>query len=271
MQDPHSKSLPTQTNQSSERLLTMIEVMAENQEPLRLQDIARLCNTNSSTALRFITALQRKNYVAQDMETGRYYLTFKFCSIGQSISSYINIRTIAQPFLRSVASHFRESCNLAIENDMSIMYIEIANSPNQTLLSTQRIGNVAPMHCTGIGKLLLTNYTNSQIDQYIAIRKLPAFTGRTIIGKQALLDELDKISQLGYAFDNEECETGVRCISAPIRDYTGQITAGISISGPTVRMTDEHIYKNLPFLLDTAEQISIRMGWQPKEQLNSNY
>lgn len=262
MQDPHKKSVPTQTNQSSDRLLTMIEVMVEQQEPLRLQDIARLCDTNPSTALRFITALQRKHYVAQDMDTGRYYLTFKFCAIGQSISSYTNIRTIALPFLRSTARIFKETCNLAIENDMSIMYIEVANSPNQTLLSTQRIGNIAPMHCTGIGKLILTGYSTTEIDQLISVKKLPKYTEYTITTKQALLTELDTIRQAGYAFDNQECEVGVRCVSAPVRDFTGKIIAGISISGPSVRMTDAHIYQNLEFLLDTAEQISIQMGWQ---------
>jgi len=263
MQNPYKKNMPSQTNQSSEKLLTMIEVMAARQEPLRLQEIAKLCGTNSTTALRFITALQRKNYVAQDIDTGRYYLTFKFCAIGQSISSYTNIRTIAAPFLRSVAHLFKETCNLAIENDMSIMYIEIANSPNQTLLSTQHIGNIAPMHCTGIGKLLLTDYSMTELDHLITIKKLPEFTERTITAKQELLAELDIIRQAGYAFDNEECEVGVRCISAPIRDFTGKIVAGISVSGPAVRMTDEHIYQHLPFLLDTAEQISIRMGWKP--------
>jgi DNA-binding IclR family transcriptional regulator len=260
MQNPGKKNMPTQTNQSSDRLLTMIEIMAENQSPMRLQDIARACNTNSPTALRFITALQRRNYVAQEIDTGRYYLTFKFCAIGQSISTYTDIRTVAAPFLRSAARQFQESCNLAVENNMTILYIEVANNQSQTLLSTQRIGNVAPMHCTGIGKLILAGYSPDELERFLAVKGQPRFTEYTITTPGELSKELTAIRALGYAFDNQECEVGVRCISAPIRDYTGRTVAGISISGPAVRMTDKHINENLPMLLETAEEISVRMG-----------
>ncbi|MDL2232113.1 IclR family transcriptional regulator [Ruminococcaceae bacterium OttesenSCG-928-L11] len=269
MQDPHSKNKPTQTNQSSDKLLTMIEVMAENPGPMRLQDIAACCNTNSTTALRFITALQRKNYVAQEIDTGRYYLTLKLCAIGQSISQYMDIRAVSLPFLRGTSQLFRESCNLAIANDHSIMYIETANSPNQTLLSTQRIGNVAPMHCTGIGKLILSDYSPAELERFVTAKTLPRLTDFTITDQQALSDELEQIRRQGYAFDNEECEVGARCIAAPIRDYTGRVIAGISVAGPAVRMTDEHIYQHLPYLLDTARQISIRMGWLEAEHSNA--
>ena len=108
--------------------------------------------------------------------------------------------------------------------------------------------------------------TPQELEQAIALKRLQKFTERTITSVMALLDELGQIRKKGYAFDNEECETGVRCIAAPIRDYTGRIVAGVSISGPTVRMTDDHIYANLPCLLDAAQEISIRLGWPEKSR-----
>lgn len=261
MHDPQSKSMPTQTNHSSDKLLTLLEVMTEQPEPVRLQDIAKQCGMNASTALRFLTALQRRDYVAQDIDTGRYYLTFKICALAQNVTAYTNIRSIAQPFLRSVAHIFSESCNLAIENDMLVMYIEVANSPNKTLMSTQRIGNVAPLHCTGVGKLFLSEYTPAELGQVIAVKKMVKYTDHTITDPHELESELERIRKKGYAFDNQECEVGARCIAAPIRDFTGKIVAAISVSGPAVRMTDEHIFTHLPYLLETAQQISIRMGW----------
>ena len=255
----------TPPNQSSDKLLSMLEMLTEQTEPLRLQDIARLCGMNASTALRFLTALQKRNYVARDIDTGRYYVTFKLCALAHNVSTYNSIRSIALPFMRSVAATFKESCNLAIENDMTIMYVEVINGPSSTLLSTQRIGNVAPMHCTGVGKLFLTGYTSAELERFLAVKKLPVFTEHTLATPQALLDELKHIRSLGYAFDNEECEVGVRCIAAPIRDFTGKIHAGISVSGPAVRMTDEYIYTHLNFLLETAKQLSMCMGWRPLE------
>lgn len=260
MRKPPSKTSAAQANQSSEKLLTMIEVMSEQPEPLRLQDISRLCNINSSTALRFLATLQRRNYAAQTIDTGRYYLTFKICSIAQNVNLFFDMRSVALPYLRNAAHIFSESCNLAVDNDMTVMYIEVVPGPNKTLMSTQRIGNVAPLHCTGVGKLFLTEYSAAELERMIAIKKLEKYTENTITDPRKLKEELERIREVGYAFDNQECEAGARCIAAPVRDYTGKIKAGISVSGPAVRMTDEHVFANLPFLLETAEQISLRMG-----------
>lgn len=262
MPDPKNKSLPTQTNQSSDKLLNMLELMTEHSEPLRLQDVALLCGMNPSTALRFLTALQRRDYVAQDAETGRYYLTFKICSLAQNITASLDVRSVAMPFLRNVAHIFSESCNLAVEREMMVTYIDVVNGPNKTLMTAQRIGNIAPLHCTGVGKLFLTQYTQAELEHLIKVKKLTCFTEHTITDLVALEEELESVRKAGYAFDNQECEAGARCIAAPIRDDTGKIIAGISVSGPAVRMIDENINVHLSLLLATVEQISARMGWK---------
>jgi Transcriptional regulator len=268
MQDSREKFTPTQSNQSSDKLLNLLEIMTEQSEPLRLQDIAKLCSMNSSTTLRFLTALQRRNYVAQDIDSGRYYLTFKICALAQNVSTLFDMRGIAIPFMRNVSQIFGESCNLAMENDMTVVYIDVANVPNKMLMSTQRIGNIAPMHCTGVGKLFLSEYSSVELERLVAVKKLTHFTEYTISDLASLRTELERIRNAGYAFDNEECEIGARCIAAPVRDYTGRIKAGISVSGPAIRMTDEHIFAHLPCLLEAAEQISLRMGWQkPRHEL----
>ncbi|MDR2909518.1 MAG: IclR family transcriptional regulator [Oscillospiraceae bacterium] len=265
MRDIRDKKTPARVNLSSDKLLSILEIMAEQPEPLRLYDIARLCGMNASTVLRFLSALEMRNYVAQDMDTGRYFLTFKICALAQSMSaSHAGIRSVAMPFLRSVSHVFSESCNLAIENDLSIMYVEVVSGPQKTLMSMQRIGNIAPMHCTGVGKLILTDYSTAELDRLLAVKKLTGYTQNTITARPVLLRELSKVKAAGYAFDNEECEVGARCVAAPIRDYTGRIIAGLSVSGPTARMTDRHIRECLPCLLDSAGQISLRLGWEEK-------
>lgn len=260
MSNPQNKNLPTQTNQSSDKLLNMLEILTGQNRPLRLQDIASRCGMNPSTALRFLTALQRRNYVAQNPKTSKYYLTFKICGLAQNLTSSLDIRGVALPFLRDTADVFSESCNLAVERDMMVTYIEVVISPNKTLMTTQRIGNIAPLHCTGVGKLFLTQYSPAELQYLLAVKKLTAFTEFTITDVNGLEEELRHVRQAGYAFDNQECEAGARCVAAPIYDYTGRIVAGISVSGPAVRMTDEHIYAHLPFLLETAARISERMG-----------
>jgi DNA-binding IclR family transcriptional regulator len=261
MHASQNKLTSTQTNQSSDKLLNILETLSEQTEPLRLQDIARLCKMNASTTLRFLTALQHRNYVAQDAETARYYLTFKLCALAQNLTTFFDIRKAALPYLRNVAHVFAESCHLAVEDNMAVVYIEVVNA-NKTLMSTQYIGNMAPLHCTGVGKTFLADYTPAELEHYIAVKKLAAYTEYTLTDPKELKAELDRIRSEGYALDNQECEIGARCVAAPIRDYAGGVKAGISVSGPAVRMTDAHIFTHLPSLLEAAEQISARMGWR---------
>ncbi len=259
---------PTRTNLSSDKLLMLIELMSQKETPIRLQDLAAQMKMPASTVLRFLAALQNRDYAAQDIETGGHFLTFKLCGLADNIRANQSLRNIGLPFLRRVAAAFDESCNLSIEYDMSVMYIEAVQGPNKTLMSLQRIGKIAPMHCTAVGKLLMLSYTQQQLDQLLAVKGLTRFTANTLTSRKALETELAEIRTRGFAFDNEECEEGAYCVAAPIRDYTGRIMAGISVSGPVTRMTNRHIEPNLPILLDAARQISLRLGWLEKADTN---
>ena len=90
---------------------------------------------------------------------------------------------------------------------------------------------------------------------------MPRYTDHTLTTEEALLDELERIRRRGYAYDNEECEIGARCIAFPIRDYTGKIIASLSVTGPVIRITDEFIDKNFRTIQDTVNEISYRMGY----------
>lgn len=260
-----TKSIPSKSNLSSEKLLKLIETMAENGEPMRLQKLSKELSVNASTVLRFLSTLQSTGYVTKDSDTGAYSLTLKLCGIAQNLNSNINVRNIAMPYLRSLSKMFKEAVNLTIERDMEVIYVEVIKGPQNTLQSIQRIGHVAPMHCTGAGKLFLQDYDPIKIKQYIASKGLPKFTEHTITTEDELV-EIIKIAKInGYCFDNEECEIGMRCIAAPVRDFTGKVVACISVSGPISRMSDITIFENLPFLLEAASELSVRMGYDSQE------
>jgi DNA-binding IclR family transcriptional regulator len=200
----------------------------------------------------------------QDADTGRYSLTYKICAVAANVSSRKNIRHVCTPYLRSIAQIFSESVNVAEEHDMAVLYIDAVNGPRQLLMTTRQVGNVSPLHCTAVGKLLMLNYSPQQIDQLIATKGMPALTPHTITDREVLITELETIRRQGYSLDNEEYESGARCVAAPIYDYAGQVIAGMSVSGPVTRMTDEQIYQKLPYLLDATQQISLRMGYDER-------
>lgn len=249
-------------NQSVEKVLQIIEAMAQSKESLRLQDIAQRVDMPASTALRFLNTLMQCGYARQDAENLRYSLTLKFMHIGSLVSSQISIRDVARPYLANLAQKCNESVCLAIEQDMEIVYIDVIDGPDGMLKITQRIGKLAPIHSTGIGKLMLLNYDLKQLDHIIEKKGLKALTPNTITSKDELLQELDKIKQRGYALDDEECELGARCLSAGIKDYTGKYVAGISVSGPTTRMTMEYIEQIKDIVIETADKVSRELSYR---------
>ncbi|MGD9568445.1 MAG: IclR family transcriptional regulator [Sedimentibacter sp.] len=145
---------------------------------------------------------------------------------------------------------------------MEIVYIYVIDGPDGMLRITQRIGKLAPIHSTGIGKLMLVNYDSRQLNQMIAVKGLKSLMPNTITSKEELLKELEKIKAQGYALDNEECELGARCLSVGIKDFSGKYVAGISISRPTTHMTADYIETIKSIVIDTANNISEKLAYQ---------
>lgn len=247
-------------NQSVEKVIKIIETMACEKEPMRLQDIAMKCGMPSSTTLRMMNTMLIYGYVNQDFQTSRYSLSLKFARIGSQVCGQVNLTGIAHPFLVELSHKCHESSCLAIEENMEVVYTDVVDGPDNMLKIMQRIGKRAPLHSTGIGKLLLSNYSNSQLREFVNVKGMRALTPNTLITLESLMTKMEEIRKLGYALDNEECELGARCVAAPVRDFSGKIIAGISVSGPVSRMSMERIKVITTVVMDTAARISTLMG-----------
>lgn len=265
MSDQENKKA-TQPNQSGEKLLRIMEYLAMRGEPVRGLDIAKDLQINASTALRFLLTLENCGYAAQDPETSKYYLTFKICNLASKVSASADVRNLARPYLLTLSRSFGESSCLAVESDFCVTYIDVVEGPDSMIRSMQRIGSVAPMHCTGIGKLLLLNADPEKIDRLIAAKGLTRYTEHTITSREELLAELERVRRQGYAFDNEECEIGARCIAFPIRDYTGKVVAGFSVTGPAARLSDSRIGEKIEEMRQVSKELSKKLGYMELSQ-----
>ena len=250
----------TAPNQSSDKLLTLLEILSVQPEPVRLQELAWQASMNTSTVLRFLMTLEKRGYVVQDGDTGRYSLTFKLCGIADNIKVHTDIRNICLPYMKNVSQYFGETVNFSVEEDRAVVYLEVVQCAWQALCTTQRIGKGAPLHCTGVGKLFLLNYSEEQIMSLYRKKGFRKYTERTLCTVEQIKDQLMEIREKGYALDDEECEIGMRCVAVPIKDYSGKIIAGLSVSGPTTRMNWDNIEQKLGYLLEVSEEISRRFG-----------
>ena len=118
------------------------------------------------------------------------------------------------------------------------------------------------MHASGIGKALLSQYSEDHLARFLRDRPLDRFTRNTICEASDLEHELATIKNRGFAFDNEEKAIGMRCVAAPILNFYGEAVAGISVSGPTIRMGEDQINRIGELVRDAAAHVSRGLGAQ---------
>jgi DNA-binding IclR family transcriptional regulator len=199
--------------------------------------------------------------VGQDPGTSCYYLTLKLVELGaRAGGSYPFVHTLSK-YVKQAAAAFSESASLCVERDMLMVYIAIEEGPGRMLQTLHRIGHIAPMHATGVGKLHLINYSETQLGELEKKRGFPRYTGHTITSLEGLRKEVAAAKLNGYAMDNEECEEGVRCIAVPILNYQGQVAAAISVSAPVTRMDGERSGALIEYLKNLSHQASRELGW----------
>lgn len=253
-----------QSNQSSMRLLQIMECLAENRTPMRLQDLAKQTGMTQSTVLRYLYALLDAHYIYQDADTSRYALTWRVCRLSSHLNSQIGLRNMAAPFISHLANSLALGACLVVNQDDACMYLDCIDNPNSPGL--QRIGKLAPLHATGSGKVLLSQYSEPQLTEYIRTRGLTCYTEYTITDPALLRKELDRVREQGFGMDEQECELNLRCISLPLRDYSGNIIAAMSLFGNLTDMDPRRIREEIyPPLKAAAEAVSSRLGFIPEE------
>ncbi|MDR0561444.1 MAG: IclR family transcriptional regulator [Spirochaetaceae bacterium] len=250
-------------NQSLRKALQILEGMTKIHTPARLQDIAKKLDIPQSTVLRFLNTYIDFGYVGQDPDTSCYYLTLKLTELGSRTKENFPFQNSLSKYVKQIAKHFNESSSLCIEHDMQMVYIATEEGPDRMLKTLQRIGRIAPMHATGVGKLHLTNYSDLRLLELERKFGFPRYTDHTLTTLDAVKAEIAKIRVQGYAVDDEECEAGVQCIAVGIRDYTNLIVAGISLSAPVTRLGPPKIEEIVGYLKEVGSQASRELGWEP--------
>jgi DNA-binding IclR family transcriptional regulator len=164
--------------------------------------------------------------------------------------------------VKQISAAFNESASLCIEQNMQMIYIATEEGPGRMLQTLHRIGHIAPMHATGVGKLHLLNYSGEQLAELEKKLGFPQYTKHTITDMESLKKEITWVRKSGYAMDNEECEEGVRCIAVPVRNFEGKVVAAMSISAPVARMDKKKIEEIIPFLRDISTKASRELGYE---------
>ncbi|MCG5214671.1 IclR family transcriptional regulator [Streptosporangium sp. KLBMP 9127] len=252
---------PKARNQSASlrRALAVLEHVRDHSgHGLSLTRLAEAVGLSKSTVLRLTVPLIEANLLTRDRKSGAYRLGLGALHLGQAYLTRLDLRTVAAEEAHRLMSEVRETVHLVLYDPPHIVYIDkVENATNVRMAS--RIGSRAPIHCTAVGKAILAWQPEEVVEEVVAAG-LPSVTRHTITDAAGLRTELGRIRQRGYAVDDRENEPEVRCVGAPIFNHAETVTAAISVSGLTSRITAARVRTLGPQVAETARRISRKLG-----------
>jgi DNA-binding IclR family transcriptional regulator len=239
-----------------ERMMKLLDVLSYHPDPVSLKQLALETGLHPSTAHRILAAMTASGFVER-ADPGTYRLGIRLLELGNVVKSRINIRDSAMPLMQRLHGDLGESVNLGVRQGDEIVYVERTSSGRSSVRVVHLVGARAPLHVTAVGKLYLAEDGLQKIRDYAVRTGLPRFTPTSITTLPALEKEIERVRRHGVAFDNEEIETGLRCIAAPVRDDTGELVAGLSVSAPAERHNPDWA----PTIRAAADEISAAIGY----------
>lgn len=267
MSDTHPKSEPKSENVAAVlKVFAVIEALVEDKR-VGLADLAQRAMTSKTTAHRLLQTMVELGYVEQDPETEKYGLTLKLFSLGaRSLTEQADLLRVADQAMGKLSRATGESINLGIldDRDQRVVYIHKYDSA-YSLSMKSTLGLRNPLHSTSLGKALLAWRDDEEIRERLKQMDLVRLAPRTITDPEALLDELHRSRQLGFAEEIEESEAGVRCMAIPIFNYLGKPIAAMSISFPLFRFDEARKPEYIRLLKSAGASASTALGYSGDE------
>jgi IclR family transcriptional regulator, KDG regulon repressor len=246
-----------------DRALAALEVLGGHSSECSLAEICRTLKLHKSTAHRLMMVLDRHRLVDKNPDTGRYRLGLKLFELGSKAIAAVDLRRHAKPYLDRLQRELGETVFFCLLDDGQVFYLEKIES-QQSVRTACTVGSRAPAYCTAVGKAMLAELTEPEVNEIIRRWGLKAITPNTITTAWALKAELRAIRGRGYAIDNEEKEPGLRCVSAAVRGESKKVLAALSVSGPAFRVTQERVPEIGAAVMLAARELSYEFGFQPE-------
>ncbi len=229
----------------------MLLIEELSKRPHRLGELAEVLGTHKSTVLRTLQILEKYGWVRREGDLPVFSLGLRLVGLSNSILEELDIRKVARPELDRLGAQTKETVHLAVMDGSDMVYLDKVESAYPVRMYS-RVGARAPLHCTGVGKVLLA-YT--PVEDWPAL-ELHRYTDNTIVAHDDLVVAAADIRRRGWGWDEQEHEESVRCIAAPVFGPNHEIVAAVSVSVPTSRLSNRQLRAHVPLLVDVTGRIS---------------
>jgi IclR family transcriptional regulator, KDG regulon repressor len=243
---------------SVKNALKILNSFSEQEPVKKITDLASELGIAKSTVSRLMSTLASEGYVIKEQGSQKYRLGLSVLNLAGVVTSTMDIHRESLPVLERLSKGIDETCHLVFLEGTDVVYLLKFESSHPVRVSSH-VGKRNPSHCTSSGKVLLAYQSEDVVNRVIA-NGLIRYTPRTITNPDQLRKDLQKVKKDGYCISIEEFIEGVNTVGAPIRDYTGQVIAAITIVAPAQRMHERNIQQYVKKVVDAAQTISQAMG-----------
>lgn len=250
--------------QSLERTFAIIDTLSLAPKGAFLSELSASTSLNKSTVHRLLGSLIKMGYVAKDEGTGKYLLTVKMFEVGARIVHKLDMLTTAKPYLESLGNITGEAVHLVVRSGNDIVYVFKEDSGNNSVIMSSSIGLRSPMYCTAVGKSILADLPDAEVEDIWKTSAVVQRTKNTITSLIELRKQLGQICLKGYAVDDEENEVGIRCVGASILNYAGKVLGAFSVSAPIGRMDNKRLPVIADLVLKARREICSVLGTKVK-------
>jgi IclR family transcriptional regulator, acetate operon repressor len=244
---------------SALKVFAVLECVASAQRALAVSELAAMLGVPKPTMHRIVRQLDAEGLLQREPDRRLYgpgprLIGFALGAVRSSMRS-----APRHAVLEALSQKVGETCNFGMIAGNAVLYLDRVEASWPFGLRFEP-GSRVPLHCTSVGKLLLSVLPRRRRDELIRAIPLARYTENTITDPKKLHTELEDIRKRGYSIDNQEFLAGVVCLAVPVRDSKGVICAGVAMSAPHARMSVEEAVGHLPALLEAAEQLAAHLG-----------
>ncbi|MEM9707575.1 MAG: HTH-type transcriptional regulator BhcR [Pseudomonadota bacterium] len=249
------------TIQSLDRALGLLSHLAEA-PGLTLTELAARFDQSPATVYRALTTLELHGMVELDPAAQTWHIGAGAFRVGSAFLRRTNLVERARPFMQRLMERTGETANLGIRQGGQVIFLAQVET-HRSIRAFFPPGTMSPLHASGIGKALLAAMEDDAIRRLVREAGLPGFTANTLTGTERLLKDMALTRVRGFAIDDEERTGGMRCVAAPVRNAADDAVAGLSVSGPVDRVSEDRIAEISDLVRDAAHELSLALGARP--------
>lgn len=254
-------------NQSLERALSILCIFDRDSQAFTLSQLSQRLGLSKATLLRLCSTLIKYDFLRYNLQSKQYSLGLKLFELGGIVFSSFSIRRVAFPHLSGLQSKLGRTVFLGILLNDELVYIDKREDPRNPIQFSSQIGTRRPPYFGMLGQILMAYLPDGEVNRILKKTPLRASTKKSLTNVREFKKRLQRIREQGFYIDKEEALEGVTGIAAPIRDYSGEVIAGVGVGFIASSVDSNGTKKIIEELCETGNRISQEMGYIERRRL----